>query len=146
MTATTSVTQTATVYRFLGQVLNAGDFGAMAELVTPDYRFHGPVVPAPLDAAGHADFMRALRAAFPDWREEVVETVAEGDRVVTRVVGRGTHRGDFLGVPATGRSVVVEAVQIDRVAGGRIADRWLLADVAGLVRQLGADGSAPAAN
>ena len=59
------------------------------------------------------------------------------DKVVTRLTGRGTHRGEFLGIPATGRPVEVTSVGIDRIAGNRIAERWLVADVLGLMRQLG---------
>ena len=59
------------------------------------------------------------------------------DKVVTCLTGRGTHRGEFLGIPASGRPVEVTSVNIDRIAGGRIGERWLVADVLGPMRQLG---------
>jgi predicted ester cyclase len=134
------------VRRFVGEVLNQGRFDAVAELVLPDPILRCVGVPGELDRDGHIALMAGLRAAVPDREETAEETVAEGDTVVTRLTGRGTHRGAFMGIPPTGRRVDVESVQIDRFAGGRIAERWLLPATFGLLRQLGAvPAPAPAA-
>lgn len=126
------------VRRFFAEVLNEGNLDRIDALVTPDYRLHAVGFPDPMDREAHKGFVATIRAAFPDWRESVEEIVAEGDRVVARVVGRGAHRGEFMGIPATGRQVEVVSVNIDRIADGRIAERWLLPDTLGLLRQIDA--------
>ena len=82
--------------------------------------------------------MAALRAGFPDLTITVEDQVAEGDMVVTRWIARGTHRGAFQGVPATGRDVVMAGTDIDRIVGGKVAECWAQVDELGLMRQLGA--------
>src|SRR5919199_401331 len=67
-------------------------------------------------------FARMLRNAFPDWRSELEELVAEGDRVARRWAGHGTHQGDFQGIPATGRRVAVPGTVFYRIAAGKIVE------------------------
>jgi predicted ester cyclase len=81
--------------------------------------------------------MRYLRSAFPDAYAEPVSIVAEGDRVGVHDQLVGTHRGDFRGVAPTGRQIRVDFIHVFRVADGRIAERWGVADTAELMRQLG---------
>ena len=78
-----------------------------------------------------------FRSAFPDWREEIVELVAEGDTVAGRFNCSGTHRGEFLGEAPTGRHMEVEEVFFLRVEDGRFVDFWGLEDSLGRMRQLG---------
>ena len=78
-----------------------------------------------------------LHAAFPDIHWVVEETVASGDKVVTRFTWTGMHRGTFLGVPASGRSVRVKGVVIDRLAAGKMADSRILMDNFAMMQQLG---------
>ena len=85
-----------------------------------------------MDRQGHKMFVSHLRSAFPDCQEEIVDIVAEGDMVVTRLGGPGTHTGEFQGIPATGNTMTIESVNIDR-----IAERWLLSDTFGALVQLG---------
>jgi steroid delta-isomerase-like uncharacterized protein len=126
------------VRRFFDDVLNNANLAAIDDLVTPDYVLHFTGSPVPVDREGHKGFVAALRAAFPDWQESIDDVIAEGDKVVARVTGRGTHRAEFMGIPATGRRVEITSINIDRIAGDRIAERWLLADVMGMMQQLGA--------
>lgn len=126
------------VRHFFEGVLNQGMLDLVDELVTPDYALTVVGFPGSMDREGHKGMVAGLRAAFPDWEETVEELVGDGDRVVARVVGRGTHRGEFMGIPATGRTVELVSVNIDRIIDGRIAERWLLPDTLGLLRQLGA--------
>ena len=94
---------------------------------------------APGQAPGLEGFKQVntmLRAAFPDLRLTGEEMVAEGDRVSVRFTARGTHQGEFCGVPPTGSRVAWEVTSIVRVAGGKIAERWSQSDVAGLRQQL----------
>lgn len=78
-----------------------------------------------------------FRSAFPDWREEIVELVAEGNTVAGRFRCSGTHRGEFLGEPPTGKRMEVDEVFFLRVEDGRFVDFWGLEDSLGRMRQLG---------
>lgn len=80
--------------------------------------------------------IRVIRTAFPDWTETVEDMIAENDRVVTRFVSTGTHRGPFQGIKPTGRRIRVDEVAIYRIEEGKIAEQWLFQDPAGLLRQL----------
>ena len=78
-----------------------------------------------------------FRSAFPDWREEIVELVAEGNTVAGRFKCSGTHRGEFLGEAPTGRGMEVEEVFFVRAEDGQFVDYWALEDSMGRMRQLG---------
>jgi predicted ester cyclase len=78
-----------------------------------------------------------FRSAFPDWREETVELVAEGDAVAGRFKCAGTHRGEFLGEAPTGKRMEVEEVFFLRAEDGKFVDFWALEDSLGRMRQLG---------
>lgn len=75
--------------------------------------------------------------AFPDLHFQIEEQIAEGDRVVNRMTARGTHRGEFRGIPATGKEVNGANVTIFRVAGDKITERWTIFDSMGMMQQLG---------
>jgi steroid delta-isomerase-like uncharacterized protein len=101
----------------------------------------------PLDRAAFQQFGQVFYAAFPDLRHSVEDQVAEGDTVVNRLLVRGTHRGDFQGIPPTGRTVEIAAITIQRFAEGKLVEMHLLFDTLGLLQQLGAvpaPGQAPA--
>jgi predicted ester cyclase len=78
-----------------------------------------------------------FRSAFPDWREEIVELVGEGDAVAGRFRCSGTHSGEFLGHPPTGKRMEVEEAYFLRAADGKFVDFWALEDSLGRMRQLG---------
>jgi predicted ester cyclase len=79
---------------------------------------------------------RAMRAAFPDLRVTIEDMLADGDRVVTRQTFAGTHRGEWLGVPPTGRVVSWALIDIVRLEGGRLEEHWAVADMLGLRARL----------
>jgi steroid delta-isomerase-like uncharacterized protein len=125
------------VREFIEEVLNQGRldaadrffWGDMVELVP--FPGQGPGI------EGLKDVVRAMRAAFPDMCWHVEEQLTEGDRVLTRFEWTGTHRGEFLGVSATGRSVKIWGMVIDRFQEGRIKETRLIMDTLGLMVQLG---------
>jgi steroid delta-isomerase-like uncharacterized protein len=82
--------------------------------------------------------VEAFRDSFPDLEGSLEDQTAEGDKVVNRYTGRGTHRGEFLGVGPTGREVELSGVTIFRLRGGKIVEGWDFYDGLGLLRQLGA--------
>jgi steroid delta-isomerase-like uncharacterized protein len=109
------------------------------EVYAPDYVLHDPSLPEPVQGGeGVREFIAAVTAAFPDGQATIEDLIAEGDRVMQRVTFRGTHQGEFLGVPATGRTVSAWVMVISRMAGGKVAEEWQLVDGLGLMQQLGA--------
>ncbi len=122
---------------FVERVLNGGDIEATGRY------FHDNVVeevPLPGQGPGLEGLkwiLRHLRTAFPDlhWNNE--EQIAEANKVVSRFTWTGTHRGEFLGVPATGRKVSVWGVVINHVDGQKIKSTRIIMDSLGLMQQLG---------
>ena len=110
--------------------------GPAAALCAPGYQAHIGANP-PMDRAGHDYFAKAFYSAFPGIRHAVDEVFATEDRVAVRFTLRGTHRGDFFGIPATGRSVVVTANILMHVANGQVTRLFGAFDEAGLLRQIG---------
>lgn len=130
--------------RFLEDVLTRGDVAAVDELLTPDFVDHQPFPGVPPTRDGLKQAIPLFRAAFPDGAFVVEDLFAEGDRVALRTTFRGTHRGEYAGVPATGKRVEFAAIDLLRVEGGRMAEHWGLADDLGLLTQLGGiPGSEP---
>jgi steroid delta-isomerase-like uncharacterized protein len=97
--------------------------------------------PLPLHASGAEAlkevFLR-LHGAYPDLHVAIEDLIAEGDKVVSRNVVTGTHRGEYMGMPRTGKSVTYNEIFIFRFANGRIAETWGVVDVLAQLRQLGA--------
>ena len=77
------------------------------------------------------------RTAFPDLHLTVEDMIAEGDMVVSRLKARGTHRGDLMGIAPTGKQATVDAIDITRVAGGQLVERWGIIDMLGMMQQIG---------
>ncbi|MFN8511037.1 MAG: ester cyclase [Thermomicrobiales bacterium] len=124
--------------RLPDELLTQGDLAVADEVLTPDCLHHAPAPLAP-GGEGLKRWTRALRRAFPDLRAIVEDEIAEGDTVVQRLTLSGTHRGAFLGIPATGRRVSWQLVAIQRLGrDGKFAEHWSSPDLFGLLRQLGA--------
>jgi steroid delta-isomerase-like uncharacterized protein len=127
------------VRRFIDEVFNAGNFDAVDEMLSPDYAHHDPTTQE--FGSGMEGFKRLIgyyRDAFPDLEIALDDQFAAGDRVVDRWTGRGTHRGELMGIQATGRPVSASGISIHRLEDGRIAETWNNYDAAGMLRQLGA--------
>ena len=103
-----------------------------------DFLDHTPQPNRTPDKAGARELYRTLRAAFPDFHAEIHWQLADGDRVTTYKTYHGTHRGEFLGVPPTGRAIQFETVDVMRVRDGQIAEHWGVANLFSLMQQLGA--------
>ena len=125
------------VRRFITEVLNGGNIDSAGEFFRDDMVEQVPFPGQGPRLSGLKDVLRGMRTAFPDMRWTIEEQIAEGGKVVTRFEWTGTHRGDFLGVPATGRSVKVWGIVIDRLEGGKIKDTRIIMDTLGLMMQLG---------
>lgn len=124
--------------RYYEEAWNERDLAVLDSVLSDDYVNHSPFVPElPVGPEGVPMVMHALWQAFPDLTFTIEDQFGEGERVVTRTVLRGTHQGDFMGVPATDRSIEVGMITIERVAGGRIVEHWRISDELAMLRQLG---------
>jgi steroid delta-isomerase-like uncharacterized protein len=128
----------AIVRRFVDEVINQGKMGSAEEFVWEDVVEQVPLPGQGPGLEGQKDVLRGMRSAFPDIEFSIKEQVCEGDKVVSRFEWTGTHKAEFMGVPATGRQVRVWGVVIDRLEAGRIKDTRILMDALGLMMQLGA--------
>ena len=128
----------AAVRAFLEVVLTKGDIESSGQFFWDDVVEQVPQPGQGPGLAGLKDVLHGMRTAFPDMRWSAEEQIAEGDKVVTRFEWTGTHQAEFFGVPATGRSVKVWGIVIDRFAGGKIKETRIIMDTLGLLMQLGA--------
>lgn len=126
------------VREFIEQVLNQGKVDATGQFFAEDMVERVPFPGQGPGLQGLKDVIHGMRAAFPDMHWNVEEQISEGDRVMTRFEWTGTHQGNFLGVPASGRPVKVWGVVIDRFQNDRITDTRIIMDVLGLMMQIGA--------
>lgn len=134
----------AIVRQFIEETINQGQIDTAAQYFWEDMTEQVPFPGQGPGVEGLKDVLRGLRAAFPDMHWNVEEQVAQADKVVTRFEWTGTHRGEFLGVPATGRPVKVWGMVIDRFEEGRIKETRILMDTLGLMIQLGVIPPPPA--
>jgi len=137
---TAAVTPKALIRR-LHELWTSGELTALEEVYATDFVGHFPSsshLPERRGIDGVRESIRSIKAAFPDWREDIEDILAEGSRVVTRYTSRGTHRGVFRGIAATGRAVTVPEISIYRLTEGRVAEQWCLVDELGRLQQLGA--------
>ncbi len=126
-----------TVRTIFEEVLTTGDQQRASELVAPGYVNHSFPLPQP-GPEGLVQLTGMFRAAFPDIRVTLEDVLAEDDRVATRGYFIGTHRGEFMDVPATGKSVRVAYADVWRLENGKVAENWVQMDLLGLMQQLGA--------
>jgi predicted ester cyclase len=140
----------AIVRRMYEEVWNRGNVAAIDELFAPNYVNHLDVpANAPVPAGwqfSHEELKQLIsqwRTTFPDLQYTIELQVAEGDLVVTRATGRGTHKGEyrgieFKGIPPTGKQITWTQTSIDRIADGKIVEIWFNEDAVGRLQQIGA--------
>lgn len=127
----------ALVRRFVEQVFVAGRTDAVDGLVAHDFVPHS----WPGTGPGPDELKKAMSRVFAglsDVRMEIEDCIAEGDRVVVRLAAHAVQTGEFMGMPASGKSYTIPEIHIFRVTDGRIAEHWAQADLLGMMRQLGA--------
>jgi steroid delta-isomerase-like uncharacterized protein len=129
----------AIIRRINDEAWSKGSLDVIDELIAED--FVGIVIGGPEQIRGphgFREFVAMYRKAFPDLSISIDEQIAEGDTVVTRWTATGTHQGDLMGMPATGKQAITSGVNINRVAGGKLVEGWGLFDMLGLLQQIGA--------
>jgi steroid delta-isomerase-like uncharacterized protein len=116
----------------------ASDWNLLDAYVAEDFVAHNPAVPGvSLDRDGMKQAAEIFRIASPGARHEIPLQIAEGDLVVSHIIGRGVHAGELLGIPATNKEIVTEGIAIHRVRDGKIVEYWSVTDVARVLQQIG---------
>ena len=125
------------VARFNREIIEQGNRRAFAELVAGDVVNHAAPPGAPNGVESMIHFiLDVLRKGFPDIKVDILDQVAEGDRVTTRKALRGRHTGEFMGVPATGKEVSIKVIDIIRLRDGKYAEHWGLSNLMEVVQEL----------
>jgi steroid delta-isomerase-like uncharacterized protein len=125
--------------RFHTEVFNEGRMETIDELVSPDFVEHEAVPPGvPTGIEGLKWWVASFREAFPDLKTEVGVMLSDGDLVAGHVTFTGTHRGEFLGIPASGTPISVTGVDIVRIRDGKAVEHWGVTDMMTLMQQIGA--------
>lgn len=128
----------AIIRRFFEEFVNKGDESVVDELIAEDIVDRDPQAPnIPPGPKGVKQLFADRRLAFPDLSVTVEDLVAEGDKVVHRSTVTGTHKGEFMGIPPTGKPISFGSIAIFRIEDGKIVERWGEADVMGMMQQLG---------
>ena len=130
-------TNKAVVHRYVEDGYNAGNMAVIDELFATEFVNHDPSAPTVRDLEGLKQLILAQHAAFADVRTTIEDLVADGDKVVKRFIVRGTHTGDFNGIPATGKQFTLEGIDILRLVNGKIQEIWIGYDMLGMLQQLG---------
>ena len=125
------------MHRFVEQLVNKGDLTVVDEMFATNFINHSPATGTKPDREGFKQLITMFRSAFPDYHNVIEDLIAEGDRVAVRIMCRGTHRAEFMGIAPSGKSVEFSAVSIFRFAGGKVVECWNNTDNLGLMQQLG---------
>ena len=130
--------------RRMYDLINAGDIDGFGELLAEDFVEHEEMPGLEPSKEGVKQLFHMYRAAFPDLRMEVQDVLVSGDKAVARVQATGTHQGEFLGMPATGKSVDVQLIDITRFGDDGLAqEHWGVFDALAMMQQLGAIPQSP---
>jgi steroid delta-isomerase-like uncharacterized protein len=126
------------IRRFVEEYQSRGDVSVAEELLADDFVDRSPFGPFPPDRDGVLALFAMLRGAFPDLEAVIHDQAVDGDNVWTRKTFTGTHQGEFMGMPPSGRSVEFDVMEIVRVRDGRMVEHWNVVDAMTLMQQVGA--------
>ena len=129
--------QNAVIHRWI-EAWNRQDLDVVEDLLASDYVRHDANLPDVNGSIAQLEFIAGVLRAFPDLHVQAEQLIAQDDHVAVRVSMWGTHQGDFVGVPATGREVRFESMEVFRLDGGKVAEQWVVMNALGLFQQLGA--------
>ena len=134
----------AATMRRMYELLNAGDVDGFGELMADDFVEHEVSPGLEPTKEGVKTFFRMYLSAFPDLQMEAEDVMVSGDKVTARTRATGTHQGEFMGMPATGKSVDVQLIDIIRFGDDGLArEHWGVFDALGMMQQLGAIPAGP---
>lgn len=129
----------AIVVQLYEEIFNKGNLDLANKLLAPDAANHDAALPPGIPVVGPLGLkavVTMLRGAFPDDHHTIEDLIAEGDKVVVRLTHSGTHAGNFMGLPPTGKHITQTSIHIFRVIDGKITDHWANRDDLGLMQQL----------
>ncbi len=127
----------ALLHRFYDEVINKKNRAAIDELFDSHMVDHAVPPGLPAGIEGQRQVLSMYSAAFPDTHFTVEDMIAEGDKVVVRLSASATQHGAFMGLPPTGKHVTFTGIDIIRIAGGKLVERWAQMDALGMLQQLG---------
>jgi steroid delta-isomerase-like uncharacterized protein len=126
------------IRRYYDEMWNPWNFAKAEELLAEEIVFRGSLGTETKGREAFRGYMRQVQRAFPDFHNTIEEIATEDDRVVARLLYRGTHRGEIFGVAPTGKMIAYAGAAFLRIADGKVAEGWVLGDLLSLLRQLGA--------
>ncbi len=127
----------ALLRRYVEEVLNKGNVDAVNKFFATNCVDHTAPPGTPPGASGIKQLLTVTLEALSNLHVTIEDMIAEGDKVVSRITGRGAHTTKFMGVAPTGKELTIMQISIDRIAGGKIVEHWGLADQMALMQQLG---------
>lgn len=129
----------ALVRRLIEEIFNQGNINLADEVFAPDFVEHEQLPPGiPDGREGVKALASMMRSAFPDFKATIDDILADGDKVVIRMTWSGAQKGEFMGIPATGRRMSIGVIDIIRVSEGKFVEHWGQMDSMGMMQQLGA--------
>jgi predicted ester cyclase len=128
----------AIINRLFEEVWKNKNLDAADEWVASDAVDHNPMAPGlPQGLEGSKQGWAMIQSAFPDIDVTIIDQIADGGKVVSRATMQGTHNGEFMGIAPTGKRVTAEVIDIVRIEGGKIVERWGIVDMMNVMQQLG---------
>lgn len=121
-----------------GEAVNTGNLDKMYDLVASNCIDHDPAPGQIAGPEGYIAFFTMMRTAFPDFKLEVEQLVADEEFVSFAYTATGTHNGEFMTIPATGKPIKIRGLQISKFAEGKMVERWGSSDELGILKQIGA--------
>jgi steroid delta-isomerase-like uncharacterized protein len=127
------------VRQMVEEVFNRGNMSLADKFLAPDFVEREELPPGvPRGREGVKQLTAMFRSAFPDFKATIDDIIAEGDKVVIRQTWTGTHKGEFMGMPPTGKRMSIGVIDIIRIVGGKFVEHWGQMDSMGMMQQLGA--------
>jgi steroid delta-isomerase-like uncharacterized protein len=130
----------ALVKRFFEEVWNKGNLDRVDDFLAQNYEDHNPFPGELPGRTGYKANVSMFHSAFPDFQFTLDQVLAEESRLAIRMTGRGTHKGNFMGIPPTGKQVSFVTMTFIHIQDGKVAERWGITDMPGLMQQLGGLG------
>jgi len=128
----------ALVRQLVEEAINKGNISAIDELLIPDFVEHEELPPGiPPGREAPKVLFTMLRSAFPDLKATIEHLIAEGDEVVLHMTWTGTHEGEFMGIPPTGKRISINVIDILGIAEGKCVEHWGVMDSMAMMQQLG---------
>ncbi len=126
-----------TALKFVERVINGHDLNAIDQVLSADFVEHSAPPGFASNRAGVKEMFGAFLAAFPDMHLRIDDVIVEGDKVVMRATATGTHKGPFMGIPATNKSFSINEIHIVQVRGEQCVAHWGVVDMVAMMRQIG---------